>query len=193
MVEADAARQLLEQCGAVRARGVQELFQVPRFARPQRQPFGIEHHLDGLRAQIEAPVEPLATGEAEQHGLAARRCQRHHAGDHARVGGLRDLVVRQFVVAQVHRFAERACGLRKHLEARAVKRGVVGQIVPDTEQRDLLDVHRRLAGIREARPVQLARALAAELQVDRGFNRAKTSESTALPRRAPLEVMPWFH
>ena len=52
---------------------IEELFEVPGFAGRERETFGIDHHFDGLRAQIEAAVEAAATGEAEQHGLAAGR------------------------------------------------------------------------------------------------------------------------
>ena len=67
----------------------------------------------------------------------------HHAGDHSGVGGLRDLVVRQFVVGQIHGLAERAGGLGEHLETLAVERGVIGEIVGDAEEGDFLDVDRR--------------------------------------------------
>ena len=78
----------------------------------EREALGIEHHFDRFRAQEEAAVEALATGEGEQHGLAARRRERHHAGDDLGVGRLRNLVVLQLVVGKIDGLAERAGRLR---------------------------------------------------------------------------------
>ena len=143
MVLVDPIGQPGKQCRAIGAARESKLFEVPRFARSQREPFGIEHHFNRFRPQEEAAVEPVATGKAKQHGLAARRSERHHAGDHLRVGGLRNLVVLQFVVSKIDRLPESAGGLCEHLEALAIKRRGIGEIVRDAKQRYLFDVHRR--------------------------------------------------
>ena len=163
MVLVDPVGQPGEQCGAIGSAGEGELFEIPGFAGSEREALGIEHHFDGFRTQEEAAVEAVATGEGEQHGLATGRSQRHHAGDHPGIGRLRDLVMLQLVVGEIDRLAERARGLREHLEAFAVQRGVLRQIVRDAEERDLLDVHGRLARVGEARAVQIALPIAHEL------------------------------
>ena len=164
MILVDAIGQPGEQRGAIGAAGEGELFEIPGFAGREREAFGIEHHFDGLRAQEEAAVEAMATGEGEQHGLAAGRRERHHAGDDLGVGGLGNLVVLQFVVGEIDGLAESAGGLGEHLEALAVERGGIGEIVRDAEERDLLDVHGRLAGIGEAGAIEVALAVAGELE-----------------------------
>ena len=125
----DAGSQLGEQRGAIGAGRVEELFEVPGFAGAEREAFGIEHHLDGFRTQVEAADEAAATGEREQHGGSAVRGEGHHPGDDAGVGRLRDLVVGQFVVTEIDGVREGAGGLREHLEALAIEGGVPGQIV----------------------------------------------------------------
>ena len=143
MVLVDAVGERGEQRGAIGAGGEGELLEVPGFAGGEREAFGIEHDFDGFRAQVEAAVEAVATGEGEQHGVAAGRGEGHHAGDDFGVGGLGEFVVLQFVVGKIDGLAEGAGGLGEHLEALAVEGGGIGEIVRDAEEGDFLDVHRR--------------------------------------------------
>ena len=172
MIHGDAAGELVEQLGAIGAGGEEELLEIPGFAGSEREAFGIEHDLDGFRPQVETAVESPAACETEQLRFAAGRGEGHHAGDDARVGGLRDLVVAELVVADVDRLAECAGGLREHLETFAVERGGVGQIVRDPEERDFGDVDRRLAGVGETRAEEIAGALRGELDGGSGFDGA---------------------
>ena len=163
MVLVDPVGEPGEQCGAIGAAGEGELFEIPGFAGSEREALGVEHDFDGFRTQEEAAVEAVAAGEGEQHGLATGRSERHHAGDYFGIGRLRDLVMLQLVIGKIDRLAERTRGLREHLKALAVQRGVVREIVRDPEERDFLDVHERLARIGEARTVQVALPIAHEL------------------------------
>src|ERR1035437_4973795 len=77
MVPVDALGEPGEQRGPIAPAGEGELFEVPGFAGLEREAFGIEHDFDRFLAQEEAAAEAMATGEAEQHGVAAGRGERH--------------------------------------------------------------------------------------------------------------------
>ncbi len=172
MILVDAGGEPGEQRGAIGSGGEGELLEIPGFAGREREALGIEHDFDGFRTQEEASVEALATGESEQHGFAARGREGHHAGDHLGVGGLRDFVVLELVVGEVERTAERAGGLAEHLEALAIERSGIGQVVGDAEERDFLDVDRRFAGVGEAGLVEVALARAGEFEGSGGLHGA---------------------
>ena len=70
MIDGDAVGEHVQQRSAARAGGEEKLFEVPRFTGRDREAFGVEHHLDGLRTQIESSVEAAAACEREQLCLA---------------------------------------------------------------------------------------------------------------------------